>query len=136
MTISEILRRAAHDRITVRAYLAGQRSPGTGIRAVPNPFDKFVDYVTARLTEAPHLRSATLLDELRPLGFTRPYPTLTRHIWDRGLQPECTPRAHATRAEASNLCRRHRECARLSKLYPLDSRIPETVAPAQDPCTS
>ena len=56
MTIIEILRRAAHDRTTERAYLAGQRSLGTGIRAVPNPFDKFIDYVTARLTEAPHLR--------------------------------------------------------------------------------
>ena len=136
MTINEILRRAAHDRTTVRAYLAGQRSPGTGIRAVPNPFDKFVDYVTARLTKAPHLRWATLLDELRPLGLTRSCPTLTRHIWDRRSRPECTTCAHVARAEASNLCRRHRKYARLSKLYPLDSRIPETVAPAQDPCTS
>lgn len=77
MTISKIARRADHDRNTVRAYLARQRSPGTGIRTVPNPFDKFVDYVTARLTEAPHLRSATLLDELRPLGLTRSHPVLS-----------------------------------------------------------
>ena len=84
----------------------------------------------------PHLWSATLLDELRPLGFTRSYPTLTCHIWDRGLRPECMACAHGARAEASNPCRRSRKCARLSKLYPLDSRTPETVAPAQDPCTS
>jgi len=58
-----------HDRKTIRAYLAGQRTPGVRHRADPDPFDAFIDYVTARLTEDPHLWAATLLDELVPLGF-------------------------------------------------------------------
>ena len=114
----------------------GNAARGQVSEQLPNPFDEFVDYVTARLTEAPHLWSATLLDELRPLGLTRSCPTLTCQIRDRRLRPECTACAHVARAEASNLCRRRRKYARLSKRYLLDSHIPETVAPAQDPCTS
>lgn len=67
MTISEIARRTDHDRKTIRAYLNGQRQPGVRAQA-PDSFDEFVDYVTARLTEDPHLWAQTLLDELRPLG--------------------------------------------------------------------
>ena len=90
MTISEIARRTDHDRKTIRAYLAGQRTPGVRQRAAPDPFDAFIDYVTARLTEDPHLWAATLLDELVPLGFSGSYQTLTRQIRDRGLRPACT----------------------------------------------
>ena len=77
---------------------------------MPNSFDKFVDYVTARLTEAPHLRSAKLLDESRPLGVTRPYPTLTRHIWDRRLRPECTECAHVERGSLKPVSSSKRIC--------------------------
>ena len=35
MTISEIARRTDHDGKTMRAYLAGQRSPGFPHRAAP-----------------------------------------------------------------------------------------------------
>lgn len=97
MTISEIGRRTNHDRKTIRAYLAGQRSPGERKRAEPDPFDVFVAYVTARLTEDPHLWAATLLDELRPLGFAGSYQTLTRQVRDRGLRPACTACAHVTK---------------------------------------
>ena len=97
MTISEIARRTGHDRKTVRAYLAGQRTPGERKRADPDPFDKFVDYVTARLIEDPHLWAATLLDELRSLGFEGSYQTLTRQVRDRGLRPACTACAHVTK---------------------------------------
>jgi Transposase and inactivated derivatives len=97
MTISEIARRTDHDRKTIRAYLAGQRAPGQRQGAEPNSFDAFVDYVTARLAEDPHLWAATLLDELRPLGFTGSYPTLTRQVRDRGLRPACTACAHVTK---------------------------------------
>ena len=58
-------------------------------------------YVTARLTEGPHLWARTLLHELRPLGFEGSYPTLTRPIRDRELPPACTECAHvAERANA------------------------------------
>jgi hypothetical protein len=97
MTISEIVRRTNHDRKSVRAYLAGQRVPGERKRAEPDPFDKFIAYVTARLTEDPHLWAATLLDELRPLGFTGSYQTLTRQVGARGLRPACTACAHVTK---------------------------------------
>lgn len=97
MTISEIARRTNHDRKTIRAYLSGQRAPGVRQRAIPDPFDVFVDYVTARLSEDPHLWAATLLDELVPLGYTGSYQTLTRQIRDRGLRPACTACAHVTK---------------------------------------
>ena len=54
MAISEIARRTNHDRKTIRAYLNGERTPGRRERASPDPFDAFVDYVTARLIEDPH----------------------------------------------------------------------------------
>ena len=77
MTISEIARRTDHNRKTIRAYLAGQRAPGVRKRADPDSFDAFDDYVTARLTEDPHLWAVTLLD--------------------RGLRPACTACAHVTK---------------------------------------
>ena len=97
MTISEIARRTNHDRKTIRAYLSGQRTPGVRQRAAPDVFDAFADYVTARLTEDPHLWAATLLDELVPLGYNGSYQTLTRQIRDRGLRPACTACAHVTK---------------------------------------
>ena len=96
MTISEIARRTHHDRKTIRAYLNGDRAPGVRQPAGTDAFEVFVDYVTARLTEDPHLWAATLLDELRPLGFGGSYPTLTRQIRARGLRPACTACAHVT----------------------------------------
>ncbi|PZU28157.1 MAG: IS21 family transposase, partial [Microbacterium sp.] len=95
-TISEIARRTEHDRKTIRAYLNGERQPGVRVQA-PDPFEEFVDYVTARLTEDPHLWAQTLLDELRPLGFTGSYPTLTRQIRTRSLRPACLACSHVTR---------------------------------------
>ena len=87
-TISAIARHTGRDRKTVRAYLAGKRSPGVRARAA-DPFGPFVDYVTARLVEDPHLWALTLFDELQPLGFTQSYPTLTREIRLRRLRPDC-----------------------------------------------
>ena len=95
-TISEIARRTHHDRKTIRAYLNGERAPGVRQPTGPDVFESFVDYVTARLTEDPHLWAATLLDELRPLGFEGSYPTLTRQIRARGLRPACAACSHVT----------------------------------------
>ncbi|GFG67974.1 hypothetical protein MKUB_54640 [Mycobacterium kubicae] len=55
----------------------------------PDPFDPFVDYVTARLTEDPHLWARTLFDELKELGFGLSYQSLTRNIRVRDLRPVC-----------------------------------------------
>lgn len=97
MTISEIARRTDHDRKTIRAYLSGQRAPGTRQRGAPDGFDVFVVYVAARLVEDPHLWAVTLFDELTRLGFTLSYQTLTRQIRDRGLRPACAACAHVTK---------------------------------------
>ena len=62
-TISAIARHTGRDRKTVRAYLNGERQPGVRKRA-EDPFAPFVEYVTARLVEDPHLWAITLFDEL------------------------------------------------------------------------
>ena len=65
-------------------------------RRAVDPFLPFVDYVTARLIEDPHLWGITLFDELQPLGFEASYPTLTREIRIRRLRPVCTDCGRAT----------------------------------------
>jgi hypothetical protein len=40
---------------------------------VVDPFGPFLDYVTARLVEDPHLWAITLFDELLALGFAALY---------------------------------------------------------------
>jgi transposase len=87
-TISAIAQHTGRDCKTVRAYLTGKRSPGVRARTC-DPFAPFLDYVTARLVEDPHLWALTLFDELQPLGFGLSYPTLTREIRARKLRPDC-----------------------------------------------
>ncbi|MCV7030033.1 DDE-type integrase/transposase/recombinase, partial [Mycobacterium sherrisii] len=58
-------------------------------RPGPDPFDPFVDYVAARLTEDQHLWARTLFDELEELGFGLSYQSLTRNIRTRNLRPVC-----------------------------------------------
>ena len=88
-TISAIARHTGFDRKTVRKYLASDGKPGVRARPGPDPFDPFVDYVTARLIEDPHLWARTLFDELEELGFGLSYPSLTRNIRVRNLRPAC-----------------------------------------------
>ena len=97
MTISEIARRTGHDRKTIRTYLSGERAPGVRKPSGPDLFAPFVDYVTARLTEDPHLWAVTLHDEVTALGYTGAYQTFTRQIRIRGLRPPCTACAHVTK---------------------------------------
>ena len=63
-TITAIARHVGRDRKTVRDYLNGKREPGVRQRAV-DPSAPFLDYVTARLVEDPHLWGITLFDELQ-----------------------------------------------------------------------
>ncbi|ETZ97273.1 helix-turn-helix domain protein [Mycobacterium kansasii 732] len=67
-TISAIARHTGFDRKTVRKYLAGGGTPGVRARPGPDPFDPFVDYVTARLTEDPHLWPAPCSTNSRTWG--------------------------------------------------------------------
>lgn len=95
-TISAIARHTGFDRKTVRKYLNGDAEPGVRARSGPDPFEPFVDYVTARLVEDPHLWARTLFDELEGLGFELSYQSLTRNIRDRSLRPACTQCRDAT----------------------------------------
>lgn len=95
-SISAIARHLGRNRRTVRNYLNGVTEPGVRKRSVEDPFEPFVDYVSARLTEDPHLWARTLLDELEELGFTLSYPSLTRNIRQRGLRPACAACRSAT----------------------------------------
>ncbi|MGV9671703.1 IS21/IS408/IS1162 family transposase [Gordonia sp. NPDC003504] len=95
-SISAIARHTGRDRKTVRAYLNGERTPGERKKPEVDPFEKFVEYVTSRLLEDPHLWSRTLCDELEDLGYTQSYQTLTRQIRVRKLRPVCPQCATAT----------------------------------------
>ena len=95
-TISAIARHTGFDRKTVRKYLVGDGKPGERARPGPDPFDPFVDYVTARLIEDPHLWARSLFDELEELGFGLSYPSLTRNIRARNLRPVCAACRTAT----------------------------------------
>jgi transposase len=95
-SISAIARHTGHDRKTVRKYLAGEQKPGVRARPSPDPFDPFVDYVSARLVEDPHLWARTLFDELEGLGFGLSYQSLTRNIRARDLRPACAACRTAT----------------------------------------
>jgi transposase len=94
-TITAIANHVGRDRKTVRDYLNGKREPGVRRRAT-DPFARFVEYVTARLVEDPHLWAVTLFDELTELGFTASYQSLTREIRARRLRPVCTDCGRAT----------------------------------------
>lgn len=99
-TISAIARHLGRDRKTIRAYLAGERVAGERKPAEDDPFEPFVDYVRARLTEDPHLWAVTLFDEVVGLGYDRSYPTFTRQIRVRNLRPHCEP-CSATKGRAN-----------------------------------
>ena len=99
-TISAIAKHLGRDRKTIRAYLADERVAGERKPAGPDPFESYVDYVRARLTEDPHLWAVTLFDEVVELGYDRSYQTFTRQIRDRELRPHCEPCA-GTKGRAS-----------------------------------
>jgi transposase len=88
-SISAIARHTGRNRRTIRNYINGVTTPGVRKPAGEDAFAPFVDYVSARLREDPHLWARTLCDELEKLGFVLSYPSLTRNIRARGLRPVC-----------------------------------------------
>jgi len=85
-SISAIARHTGRDRKTIRAWLRGER--GRGLRP-PSALEPYRAYVERRLHDDPHLDATVLLRELRPLGFERSYPTLTRELRRLQLRPAC-----------------------------------------------
>ena len=90
-TISAIARHLGRDRKTIRAYLAGERTPGVRASAADDWFAPFGVYLAARFAEDPHVWATTLYDEVTELGFDRSYPTFTRLVRERRLRPACEP---------------------------------------------
>jgi len=86
-SVSAIARHTGRDRKTVRAWLRGERDREA--RREPSSLEPFRAYVVQRLGDDPHLDATLLLRELRPLGFVRSYPTLTRELRRLGLRPMC-----------------------------------------------
>ena len=86
-SVSAIARHTGRDRKTVRAWLSGERDREA--RRQPSPLEPFRDYIGRRLGDDPHLDATVLLRELRPLGFERSYPTLTRELRRLELRPLC-----------------------------------------------
>lgn len=74
------------DRETIRSYLARDRASVVRNRIEADTSNRFVDPAAVKLTEVPHLRDGTLLEESRPLAFTGSHPTLIRQVWDRSLR--------------------------------------------------
>lgn len=95
-SISAIARHTGRNRRTIRNYINGVTTPGVRRPAGEDSFAPFVEYVTARLGEDPHLWARTLCDELEELGFTLSYQSLTRNIRARGLRPDCPACRSAT----------------------------------------
>ncbi|SNT46703.1 Mu transposase domain-containing protein [Rhodococcoides kyotonense] len=87
--IADIARHTGRDRKTIRSYLNGTTAPGVRKRSIPDPFDVFLAYVTARLIDDPHLWVRTLCDELEDLGYAMSYQTLSRKIRELKLRPIC-----------------------------------------------
>lgn len=86
-SISAIARHTGRDRKTVRAWLRGERRREG--RRGPSPLEPYREYVGRRFEDDPHLDATVLLRELRPLGFDRSYPTLTRELRRLELRPAC-----------------------------------------------
>ena len=88
-SISAIARHLGRDRKTVRAYVAGQRSPGVRRSAVPDPLEPYAPYLAARFDDDPHLWLTALFDEVGQLGYPRSYPNFVRGVRTAGLRPHC-----------------------------------------------
>jgi len=100
-TIAAIARHLDRDPKTIRAYLSGKRTPGERRSSAPDPFARFVPYVTQRLRDDRHLWATTLYDEVVELGYAGSYQSFTRAVRIGGLRPPCEEcAAAATRDRA------------------------------------
>ena len=87
-SVSAIARRLGRDRKTVRAYLTGQRHPGT--RACERgEFWRYRPYCQQRLEDDPHLQASVLHTEITALGYSGGYSTFTRAVREHLTRPRC-----------------------------------------------
>jgi len=83
---ARIARRLARDRKTVRAYLAGERTPGCR-RSARGDFLRFLPYCRQRLAQEPRLTAVTLFGEITALGYPGGYSTFTRALRKHRARP-------------------------------------------------
>ena len=88
-TVSAMARHLGRDRKTVRSYMKGERQPGRRKPAAADWFTPFIEYITIRMRDDPHVWASALYDELKPLGFPKSYVTFARQLRLRGLRPHC-----------------------------------------------
>lgn len=99
--ISVIARHLGRDPKTIRAYLAGERTPGVRRRSVPDVFEPFAGYVSQRLADDRHVWASTLFDEVVELGYSGSYPSFTRALRARELRPTCPACAAGSHRESA-----------------------------------
>ena len=89
--ISDIARRTGLDRKTVRKYIARGLEPPVYSPRPPRPLliDSFAPYLRERVAAFPGLTGRRLWREIRDLGFTGDYTTVTGFL--RDVRPAATP---------------------------------------------
>ena len=68
-SISAIARHLDRDRKTIRAYLAGDCTPGVRRDERPDPLAPFAAHLAARFVDDPHIWASALYDEVTRLGY-------------------------------------------------------------------
>jgi len=99
LTVSAIARRTGHDRKTVRKYLErGLEPPAYKPREpAPSPLEPFEAFLRERVVRFPDLTGRRLWREIRDLGFTGGYSTVTDFL--RSVRPPPEPAAFERRFE-------------------------------------
>jgi transposase len=99
LTVSAIARRTGHDRKTIRKYLATGMEPPTykAREPAPSPLAPFEAFLCERVGRFPDLTGRRLWREIRELGFTGGYSTVTDFLRDR--RPPAEPPAFERRFE-------------------------------------
>jgi len=99
LSVSAIARRTGHDRKTVRKYLErGMQAPAyTPREPSPSPLAPFHAFLRERVGRFPDLTGRRLWREIRDLGFTGGYATVTDFL--RTVRPPAEPAAFERRFE-------------------------------------
>jgi len=99
LSVSAIARRTGHDRKTVRKYLErGMQAPAyTPREPAPSPLAPFHAFLRERVGRFPDLTGRRLWREIRDLGFTGGYATVTDFL--RTVRPPAEPAAFERRFE-------------------------------------
>jgi predicted transcriptional regulator len=70
-SLAAIARHLGRDPKTIRAYLAGERTPGVRRAAGEDHFAEFERFVRVRFAADCHVQASVLFDELVALGYPR-----------------------------------------------------------------